>query len=481
MLAKPADLPLAEADWQSMSAVAQTLMVALWTEVQQLRTEVASLREQVQRSSRNSSRPPSSDPPSVKPCRRKIAGRAPGGQPGHEGHGRTLLPVEQVDQVVPVKPAWCRQCGALLSGDDPHPQRHQVSELPPVRAQVTEYQLHTLRCPHCQTLTEADWPVGVPRGAFGPRVQALVSLLSGAYRLSKRQIHTLLADGFGVELAVGTVSQLEQATSAALAAPVEAASQYVQQQDVANMDETGWKERRRRAWLWTTVTTWVTVFVIHLSRGSKVVRQVLGETFAGVVGSDRWSAYSYLPLGQRQICWAHLDREFQAMVDRGGESAQVGRALQEGVDQLFAWWQRVRDGTLKRSSFQVYMGPLKTRMGLYLRWGQGGGHPKTAATCREILQLEAALWTFVTQEGVEPTNNAAERALRHGVLWRKSSFGTQSAAGSRFVERMMTVVATLRQQHREVLEYLTQACQAALLGQAAPSLLPEKKLDAARL
>jgi len=491
---KPPQIPVAERDWQRTPIAVQALVVSLWEQVQQLgrvveqqaarmatlEAEVARLQEQLGKTSRNSSRPPSSDPPAVTPRRRSASGRAPGGQPGHEGHGRSLLPVEQVDQVVPVKPTRCRQCGTALSGTDAHPQRHQVTELPPVRAQVTEYQRHTLRCPHCETLTEADWPEGVPPGAFGPRVQALVSLLSGAYRLSKRQIHALLADGFGVELAVGTVSQLEQATSAAVAAPVAVAGAYVQQQEVANLDETGWKEARRRAWLWTAVTAWVTVFVIHASRGSKVVRQLLGAAFHGVVGSDRWSAYSYLSLKQRQVCWSHLAREFEAMVDRGGESAQIGKLLQGRVEQMFAWWHRVRDGTLKRSSFQVYMVQLKAQVRLYLWSGQHCAHPQTASTCGEILRVEAALWTFVSQEGVEPTNNAAERALRHGVLWRKSSFGTHSATGSRFVERMMTVVASLRQQKRDVLEYLTQAIQADLLGQAPPSLLPDPKLCAAR-
>jgi transposase len=494
MLAKPPDLPLSDVDWQATPVAAQALLVMLWAEAQQLRTEVtrlrdqvvslqdqvANLREQVQRSSRNSSRPPSSDPPTGKPRRPKARGRSPGGQPGHEGHGRGLLPIEQVDQIVPVKPSCCRQCGAWLSGDDPHPQRHQVTEVPPVRAQVTEYQLHTLRCPECQRLTEAAWPAGVPRGAFGPRVQALVSLLSGAYRLSQRQIQALLADGFGVELSLGTVSQLEQASAAGLAAPVAAAVDYVQQQAVANVDETGWREARRRAWLWTAVTEWVTVFTVSLSRGHQVVQTLLGKPFAGIVGSDRYSAYSYLSRRRRQICWAHLDREFQAFVDRGGESAQIGKVLQGMVDQLFVWWHRVRDGTLKRSSFQVYVADLRPRLRLYLRFGQQGRHPKTASTCSEILQVEPALWTFVRHEGVEPTNNAAERALRQGVLWRKSSFGTHSPAGSRFVERVLTVVATLRQQQRDVLEYLTQAAQAGLLGQDPPSLLPAVKLKPTR-
>ena len=464
---KPSDISLPDADWQQTPESVQAVVSALWSRVQQLEETVAT--------SRNSSRPPSSDGADVvKPSPRR-SGRKPGGQAGHPGQGRRLVPLEQVDEVVAVKPTHCSHCSGILSGVDPHPQRHQVSEIPPVQAQVTEYQLHTLCCPQCQLLTPAPWPTGVPTRAFGPRVQALVSLLSGAYRLSKRQIQTLLSDGFGVKMALGTVSPLEQATSQALVEPVDAAHRYIQHQAATNADETSWREGQRKAWLWTVVTSWVSVFVIRFSRGSQVVHELLDDSFEGVVGSDRRSAYSYLPLGQRQLCWAHLKRDFQAFVDRGGESAQVGEVLLELTDQMFGWWYRVRDGTLKRSSFQTYMADLKLRMHLYLWIGQEGPHAKTAATCREVLKVEKALWTFVSKEGVEPTNNAAERALRPAVLWRKSSFGTHSEAGSRFVERIMTVVATLRQQNRPVLDYLIQAAQAQLEGHTPPSLLPDKK------
>ncbi len=479
------DIPLSDADWQQTPKSVRSLLVTLWTTIAQLhdqiatlRAEVAALREQVGKTSRNSSRPPSSDPPSVEKGTKKRRGprRKPGGQPGHEGHGRALLAVEQVDEVVPVKPLVCRGCGQALSGEDAHPLRHQVTEIPPVQAHVTEYQLHTLCCAQCHTVTEAELPEGAPRGAFGPRVQALTGLLSGGYRLSKRKVQSLLWDGFGVEVSLGSVSQLEQAASQAVATPVDEAHAYIQQQEAVNMDETSWSEGPHKAWLWTVVSTWVTVFVIRWSRGGKVVRELLGEDFEGMVGSDRWSSYSFLPLDRRQLCWSHLKREFQAFVDRGGESARVGQLLLKEVDLMFTWWHRVRDGTLKRSSFQTYMVDLKGRVHLWLWSGQYGAHAETAATCRELLKVESALWTFVYKEGVEPTNNAAEQAVRHGVLWRKSSFGTQSATGSRFAERMMTVIASLRQQQRNVLDYLTQACQATLLGQTPPSLLP-KKLD----
>lgn len=478
---KPPEISVSEADWQQTPSPVQSLVLTLWERVQQLAAEVAMLREQVGQNSRNSSRPPSSDPPSVdKPkAKRSSSGRSAGGQPKHEGHGRKLRPVEEVDEVVPVKPGVCRQCGATLSGEDVHPQRHQVIELPPVQPLVTEYQRHTLPCGVCGTLTEASLPEGVPSGAFGPRLQALVGLLSGSYRLSKRKIQGLLSDCFGVELALGSVCPLEQATSEAIAAPVDEAQAYVRAQAAVNLDETGWREGNRKAWLWTAVTGWVSVFVIRFSRGSKVVRELLGQAYEGIVGSDRWTAYNFLSPKRRQVCWAHLKREFEAFRDRGGESAPIGEGLLAGVEQMFTWWHRVRDGTLQRSTFQQYMGPLKGRIGELLRQGAACAHANTAATCRELLKVEPALWTFVRVEGVEPTNNMAEQALRHGVLWRKSSFGTQSAAGSRRVERMMTVVASLRQQGRPVWDYLTAACEAALRGEAAPSLLPKEAAHAA--
>jgi transposase len=321
-------------------------------------------------------------------------------------------------------------------------------------------------------VTQAPLPEGVPRRAFGPRLQALVAVLSGAYRLSKRNIQHLLADCWGVELALGSISALERATSEALQEPVAEARRFVQQQPVAHLDETGWREANRRAWLWTAVTQGVTIFLIRYSRGSQVAKELLGEGFAGIVGSDRWSGYRWIPTKHRQLCWAHLIREFRQMAEAGGSAAGLGEALGLCARQLFHWWHRVRDGTLQRSSFCVYAAQLRGEIRALLREGAMCNDPKGAALCRSLLQHEPALWTFIHREGVEPTNNLAERALRPVVLWRKGSFGTQSRAGSDFVERMLTVVATLRQQQRNVLDYVTTSCDAALHHQPAPSLLP---------
>jgi transposase len=273
-------------------------------------------------------------------------------------------------------------------------------------------------------------------------------------------------------VSLGTIAALEQAVSAALAAPVAAAQAYVQEQPTQNVDETSWREAKQRCWLWVSATVWVTVFLVLAKRGAAEARQLIGAAYAGIVGSDRHTAYSWLPLEHRAVCWAHLKRDFQAFVDRGGKSAQLGRLLLAQVAVLFDRWHRYQDGTLSQEAFQAAMQPVQRRVGKLLRAGTTLAHDQTRGTCRHILALEPALWTFVRVDGVEPTNNAAERPLRRGVLWRRRSFGTQSPAGSRFVARVLTAVTTLRQQRRDVLEYLTAACAAAMRGDPPPSLLP---------
>jgi transposase len=467
-------IPLPPEIWERIPPEAQAYIRALENRVAVLEATVQELREQVQQTSRTSSRPPSSDPPQAlgQRPRRGPTGRRPGGQPGHAGQARALLPGEEVDVVVLLKPERCHSCQHLLWGEDPQPQRHQVTEIPPVRPVVTEYQLHRLVCPACGEVTCADVPAGVPLGGFGPRVQAITALCTGAYHLSKRTTQRALEDLFGVQLGLGTIANLEQATVRAVANPVTEARIYVQQQSVAYLDETGWREGQQRAWLWTAVTACVTVFVIRLSRGGKVAQELLGERFWGWLVTDRWSAYTWYPTWRRQVCWAHVLRDIEAMIERGGGSREIGEALRTQARQMFQWWHRVREGSLTPKTFASYMWPVRQAVERLLAAGQTCGVPKTEGTCRELFKWRRALWTFVRHEGVEPTNNAAERAIRPGVLWRKGSFGTQSVAGSRFVETMMTVVATLKQQHRNVLDYVTAACEAALCGEPAPSLLP---------
>ena len=460
--------------WERIPPEAQAYIRALEARVARLEATVQQVRAQLQQDSRTSSRPPSSDSPQAlaKRPRREPPGRRPGGQPGHPGHTRVLVPVEEIDVVVPVKPERCSHCQHPLQGEDSQPQRHQVTEIPPVKPVVTEYQLHQLVCPVCDEATRAELPPGVPTGGFGPRVQATTALCTGTYHLSKRTTQELLDDLFGVELGLGTIAHLEQATTQAVAEAVAEARASVQIQPVAYADETGWREGRQRAWLWTVVTPLVTVFVVRRSRSGQVARELLGQDFWGWLVTDRWSGYIWYPTWRRQLCWAHLLRDIDAMIARGGRSAEIGEALRAQARQMFHWWHRVRDGTLTQASFRTYMQPVRREVERLLEVGQTCGVPKTEGTCRDIFKLRQALWTFVRHAEVEPTNNAAERAIRPGVLWRKGSFGTHSPEGSRFVEALMTVVATLKQQHRNVLHYLTAACEATLRGDPAPSLLP---------
>src|SRR5688500_11006343 len=467
--------------WERTPPEAQAYIRALEARVATLEGMMEAVQEQLTQTSRNSSRPPSSDPPHHERPRRPRSQRRRGGQPGHPGHTRTLIPVDEVDEVVVLKPEQCTQCQAPLLGDDPTPWRHQVIEIPSMKPVVTEYQWHQLVCAACGEITRAPWPEGVPSGTYGPRVQATVSLYTGAYRLSKRTTQQMMDEVFGVPMSVGTIGPLEQATTAAVAAPVEEARRYVHEQAVAHLDETSWRQGGKRAWLWVAVPCWVTVFVVRMSRGGHVARELLGETFAGILVTDRYSAYNWYPVRWRQLCWAHVLRDFEARRGRGGRSEEIGDALLAQAHQMFTWWHRVRQGTLKRSTFRSYMTPLRREVERLLEAGSRCGVSKTVGTCRDLLDRGEALWTFVQGEGVEPTNNTAERSIRPGVLWRKGSFGTQSEEGSRFVESMMTVVATLKQQQRNVLEYLTAACEAALRGEAAPSLLParDQKVQAA--
>jgi transposase len=469
--------PLPADVWDSLPPEARALILALQAEAAELRAKVQELQRQVQdlherlyQNSTNSSRPPSTDPPTVKrrpPC--PPSGRRPGGQPGHQRRQRPLLPPDHTEIL---KPTECRRCGHALEGEDPQPLCHQVLELPEIKPEVTEYRLHRLRCPACGLSTCASLPPGVPTGGQGPRLQAVLALMAGAYRMSKRMVESCCADVLGVPVCAGQVCACEVETAVATEPVVQELREYVRSRS-ANMDETGWWQRQQRAWLWTAVTPAVTVFTIALSRAATVAQGLIDPSAGQIITTDRYTGYLWLPLRQRQVCWAHLIRDFQAMVDRAGAGSAVGEELLCCAEDLFTWWYRVRDGTLRRSTFRRYVAELRSWVRSQLEIGAACACAKTAGTCREILAVEPALWTFARAEGVEPTNNAAERALRHAVLWRKTSNGTESEAGSHFVENILTVVATCRQQGRSVLGFLTDCCKASLQGVPHPCLVPE--------
>ena len=451
----------------------------LEAEVAQLRTllsqalgRIAELERQLRQNSQNSSKPPSSDGPGVARASKKRKGRKPGGQPGHKGHHRVLVGPERVDQMHEVKPTTCRKCQAALAGEDSRPKRHQVVEVPQLRAHVTEYRLHRLRCAECGAKTRARLPEGVPRGAFGPNLTALVAFLTGRMRLSKREGHQFVVEALGIPVSVGSVSTVEARASAALAAPYAEVEAQVRTQPWVHMDETGWWQTRRRAWLWVRASRQLSVFRVAPTRSKAEAQRQLDPHFQGVWVTDRFAGYSWVPLGQRQVCWAHLVRDFRALAESPGVAGLVGRGLVAQAEALFVLWRRYQDGHLNAWTYGRKMAPVKKRMHWLLKLGSVLSPGRPSRLCAGLLKLWPALWRFTRLDGVEPTNNRAERDLRLAVLWRKGSFGTHSEAGSRFMERMLTVTATLRTQGRGVLAFLRDAVTAALHGHPAPSLLP---------
>lgn len=469
--------PIPEPLWNTASPELQTAilaLVAMYEErIAQLEARVNDLENRLKLNSTNSSKPPSSDPIGMKrkpPAPRSKRKR--GGQPGHRKAHRALVPPEKIRETIHCKPTACRRCGHDLSGDDPEPLVHQVAELPKIEPIVDEYRLHRLTCPDCGETTCGTLPRGVPPGCFGPYLQAVLAMLAGAYRLSKRQIQQLVSDLFALSISTGMVAKLERQSASALEAPYNELATSVHGSEVINIDETSWRENRLKAWLWATVTNLCTVFTIAKSRSGEIAAALLGSKEDQVVGSDRFSAYEWITASCRQVCWAHLRRDFQAMIDRGGNGEPIGKRLLSLSNRLFRHWHRVRDGTLPWSAFQKRMRSLRREIKQTLQEGSKCRCAKTAATCFELLKVEEGLWSFACVEGVAPTNNAVERALRHAVIWRRISGGTDSVHGSRFVERMLTVVATCRQQGRDILDYLTSCFEAHRCGQALPSLLP---------
>jgi transposase len=471
------------AEWVTPTTLEEALglLRALWEENAALRERVTELEARLAQNSTTSSRPPSSDPPETPaPPPRLPTGRRRGAQPGHPPAQRQVLPPEAVDHVVRHWPARCQHCQAALS-DGPlevvgAPVRHQVTELPPVRTEVTEHRLYRVRCLSCGGETRASLPPDVPAGAFGPRLQAVVALLSGRYRLSRREVAAVCEDVLGAPRAVGSVDALCQATAAALAEPVAELTAAVRAAAVAHADETSWSQAGQRQWLWVVTTPLITVFTIAASRGRGVIHGLLGEDFGGRLVSDRYAAYTWLPPEQRQVCWAHLRRDCLALLHYGPSAAHLGLALLDLTDQIFAAWHQARADPAARPGLSETIAPLQAELHALLEAGRHQRAAKAAGLSRSLLQLWPALWTFVQVPGVEPTNNAAERALRPAVLWRKGSFGTQSDAGNLFVARLLSVAATCRQQQRPLLDYLTAVCTAAQLGQPSPSLLPAPAL-----
>jgi len=446
-------------------------------QVAELLARIRELEARLGQNASNSSMPPSANPPQAPaPVRKQPTGRKPGGQPGHTAHLRVRLPPERLTEpTVHYLPAICATCQDDLpcvpGADDPEPRWHQVVELPEIPVQVTEYQAHGRTCPNCGEVTWAKIPDDIRDHVCGPRLTATMSFLSGVLHTSKRGIEEFVETVLRVPIALGTVSNLEQEMSAALAAAHAEAQQAVQQAEAKNVDETGWKQAGAKRWLWGAATAVVACFVIAPTRGALGLAALLGTKIKGIISSDRWSVYGQLKLGLRQLCWAHLKRDFQKLVDRGGAAQEYGDLGLAAVQILFHEWHLFRGGG-SRAALQRELEPLRETMRSWLEEGARCHDAKAAALCGNLLAVEPALWTFLYKKGVEPTNNHIERLLRPGVLWRKNAFGCHSEAGCRFVERILTVTQTLRLQQRPRLAFLYQSLCSHRNGHPAPKLLP---------
>lgn len=447
--------------------------------------------EKFKTNSSNSSTPPSANPPSApKPKAKPPTGRKRGGQKGHKGHKRESLPLDETSIVHEHTPTSCRQCGTTLAGVDPEPYRHQILEIPKVKTLITEHRFHQLTCPHCQILTSAvrDWPDEVPRSGFGPNLVALVAWLTGRFPLSHRNVREILQVMCGLRISLGMVAKLRREAGRAVKPAVEEARAKVRQASVVNIDETGFAQGNSdggnpegtRGWLWVAVLPALTVFQARLTRSNEVAKDLLGEDFKGIAVSDRYSGYAWLASEQRGICWAHLIRDFRKVAERSDACGKLGDEMGQISKDLFEALNRVRDGTLPQSEFVEIAESLRQKLRALLLTGASwknvpetsGEQKRTARTCEQILKVESSLWTFVERPGVEPTNNAAERALRRAVIQRKVSHGTQSAMGSVVVERLLTVIGSLGAQQRDAFEWLMESIRAYRLGEPCPSLLP---------
>ena len=332
--------------WNRFCTEAQTIIVDQEQRITQLEQRIRQLEARINQNSKNSSLPPSTDKPHTKPAPpRKPTGKKRGAQPKHRKHDRVILPP---DEIIDHKPSHCQHCDTPLTGDDPNPIIEQVIELPVKMRHVVHHRRHTLRCPHCQrAVTAATVPEA--KSGFGPRLQASVAYFSGVGRLSKRSVRMVVADLFDIPMSLGSVSNLEAKTSQALEPIHSEALEAAQSQD-ANVDETGWKQGSKKAWLWVAVTATLTVFLIRPNRNRKSFDDLVGPT-PGVLTTDRYSVYTHLSGEKRQVCWAHLRRDFQAMIDRKNVGSEIGQSLLDCADRMLERWHKVRDGTLSRGQF----------------------------------------------------------------------------------------------------------------------------------
>jgi transposase len=438
-------------------------------------TRIAELEARLKTNSGNSSKPPSSD---LGGRKRKPpedpTGRRRGGQNGHDGKTRDLVPDEEVAEVIDRDPEQCEKCGEPL-GEAPRLDAfiRQVTETPEWKAFVQQYNLWLKRCPKCGALNRGRMPDGSPKGAFGPRIQARIGMLSGRFRLTRRETRALVKDMFGVRISLGSVQSCCKEVSEAVAGPVETIQEAAKTAKAVWADETGFGRcGKNRMWLWVAVMEDAEVFRLLPGRGREQALELLGDGFSGFLHRDRWKPYEQFDRATHQLCHSHLRRDFQCMLESLGETGTQGAMLKLASDKAFHHWHQFEREEIDRPTLIQRMKPVQKEMKQRLEIMKAGvGITKKArGTAKDILRQWDKVWTFVTEDGVTPGNNEAERAIRKAVIWRKTSLGVDSDDGCRFVERMLTLAGTTRRRGIHLLDWLTRAVQARLSGEPAPDL-----------
>lgn len=447
-------------------------------QVEALTRQVSELLGLQAQNSSNSQRPPSSDSPEQRRQRRNKNkkkksrdARKRGGQQGHPGAHRELVPPEKVSKFVDLFPSECENCWkALPPVADSSAKRHQLTEVPPIEPHTTEWRRHAVTCGCCGYRTRAAYDeTQIPASPFGPRLMAIMALLTGVYHLGRRRAVDLLSDVVGVRVSLGALSTVEGRVGDAIQSAVNEAWTQVGQAPIKHTDGTTWYQAGVMMALWTIATTTATVFKI-LANGTKQTLEPLYGALEGILVSDRATTLTFWAMERRQICWAHLLRKFVSFSERDGPSRAIGAQLLDYTGIIFQYFHDYKSRKLSRAAFVAWMAPIRHQVEALLAQAVALNIEQLSGSCRDMLQHKAALWTFVDNDGVEPTNNHAEREIRAFVLWRKRSFGSQSARGNVFAENLMTVAHTARKQKRNVLAFLVHCCRARLDGTLSPSL-----------
>jgi transposase len=442
--------------------------------VEELELENKDLRARLNANSNNSSKPPSSDfKKNKKPDNKKSSGKPSGGQPGHKGHTRQLLNESEVDEIVTCENfGGCSSCGEAVKPTGHH-VRHQVHELPEIKLNVTEYRVAIGACVWCERKQNAGLPEGISWGITGPRLTSFMSELVAKYQLSRRNLQEFLADHFNFRISLGTVFNKQKLVSQVLEEPVNALLAYIKKSVSANIDETGHRQEAQNHWLWVVASKTAAYFKITKSRGKKVLQELLHD-YEQTVISDRHGAYNYFD-SNRQMCWSHLKRDFTRLwQNKDRVISRIGKGLLQCEEQLFHHWHSFKKQAITREELYYQTRPIVRAVGEFLEQGRyTAPELKAARFCKNLLERFSSLWVFLEKEGVEPTNNHAERCLRKSVIWRKKYFGTRSEYGSEYVARTASLNATAKLQKQNPFHYLSEALKSQFSKQKIPSIIKE--------